>query len=114
DPIEYLHSDRQSIVSQREVCTDADTFDSALRGALRDTPDVLLIGEMRDAESAQAAVYFAETGHLVLSTLHTINANQALDRILHFFPTEVHSEIYLRLAATLVGVVAQRLVPRAD
>jgi len=114
DPIEYLHADRQSIVSQREIGTDADSFASALRGALRQTPDVLLIGEMRDAESAQAAVYFAETGHLVLSTLHTINANQALDRILHFFPSEVHAEIYLRLAATLVGIVAQRLVPRAD
>jgi twitching motility protein PilU len=114
DPIEYLHVDRQSIVSQREIGTDADSFASALRGALRQTPDVLLIGEMRDAESAQAAVYFAETGHLVLSTLHTINANQALDRILHFFPAEVHAEVFLRLAATLVGVVAQRLVPRAD
>jgi twitching motility protein PilU len=114
DPIEYLHGDRQSIVSQREVGADADSFASALRGALRQTPDVLLIGEMRDAESAQAAVYFAETGHLVLSTLHTINANQALDRVLHFFPPEIHAEMYLRLAGTLVGVVAQRLVPRAD
>jgi twitching motility protein PilU len=114
DPIEYLHADRQSIVSQREIGTDADSFASALRGALRQTPDVLLIGEMRDAESAQAAVYFAETGHLVLSTLHTINANQALDRILHFFPPEIHAEMYLRLAGTLVGIVAQRLVPRAD
>ena len=114
DPIEYLHEDRQSIVSQREIGTDADSFASALRGALRQTPDVLLIGEMRDAESAQAAVYFAETGHLVLSTLHTINANQALDRILHFFPPEIHGEMYLRLASTLVGIIAQRLVPRVD
>jgi len=114
DPIEYLHADRQSIVSQREIGTDAESFAAALRGALRQTPDVLLIGEIRDADSAQAAVYFAETGHFVLSTLHTINANQALDRLLHFFPPEVHGEIYLRLAATLVGVVAQRLVPRAD
>ena len=114
DPIEYLHTDRQSIISQREIGTDADSFASALRGALRQTPDVLLIGEMRDADSATAAVYFAETGHLVLSTLHTINANQALDRLLHFFPPEVHGEILLRLATTLVGVVAQRLVPRAD
>jgi twitching motility protein PilU len=114
DPIEYLHNDRQSIVSQREIGTDADSFASALRGALRQTPDVLLIGEMRDAESAQAGVYFAETGHLVLSTLHTINANQALERVLHFFPHEIHAEMYLRLATTLVGIVAQRLVPRAD
>ena len=114
DPIEFLHADRQSIVSQREIGTDTDSFASALRGALRQTPDVLLIGEMRDTASAQAAVYFAETGHLVLSTLHTINANQALDRVLHFFPPEVHTEIYQRLAATLVGIVALRLVPRAD
>jgi twitching motility protein PilU len=114
DPIEYLHEDYESIVSQREIGTDADSFASALRGALRQTPDVLLIGEMRDVDSATAAVYFAETGHLVLSTLHTINANQALDRILHFFPPEVHAETYLRLAATLVGVIAQRLVHRVD
>jgi twitching motility protein PilU len=114
DPIEYLHADRQSIVSQREIGTDAASFAAALRGALRQTPDVLLIGEMRDADSAQAGVYFAETGHLVLSTLHTINANQALDRVLHFFPAEIYDEIYLRLATTLVGIVAQRLVPRAD
>lgn len=114
DPIEYLHADRQSIVSQREIGTDADSFASALRGALRQTPDVLLIGEMRDTESAQAGVYFAETGHLVLSTLHTINANQALDRVLQFFPPDLHAEIYVRLSTTLVGVIAQRLVPRAD
>jgi twitching motility protein PilU len=114
DPIEYLHADRQSIVSQREIGTDADSFASALRGALRQTPDVLLIGEMRDVDSAQAGVYFAETGHLVLSTLHTINANQALNRLVHFFAAEIHEEIFLRLAATLVGVIAQRLVARAD
>jgi twitching motility protein PilU len=114
DPIEFLHADRQSIVSQREIGTDADSFASALRGALRQTPDVLLIGEMRDADSAQAGVYFAETGHLVLSTLHTINANQALNRLVHFFPPEIHEEIFLRLSATLVGIVAQRLIARAD
>jgi pilus retraction protein PilT len=114
DPIEYLHVDRQSVVSQREIGTDADSFASALRGALRQTPDVLLIGEMRDNESAQAGVYFSETGHLVLSTLHTINANQALNRLVHFFPSEVHEEMFLRLSTTLVGIVAQRLVSRAD
>jgi twitching motility protein PilU len=114
DPIEYLHEDRLGFVSQREVGTDAESFGAALQGALRQTPDVLLIGEMRDSDSATAAVYFAETGHLVLSTLHTTNASQALDRVLHFFPAEVHPELHLRLSMTLVGVVAQRLVPRAD
>jgi twitching motility protein PilU len=114
DPIEFLHADRRSIVSQREVGTDAESFAAALRGALRQTPDVLLIGEIRDVDSATAAVYFAETGHLVLSTLHTINVSQSLDRLLHFFPPEVHSETLLRLAATLVGVMGQRLVARSD
>jgi pilus retraction protein PilT len=114
DPIEYLHEDHQSIVSQREVGTDTESFASALMSALRQTPDVLLIGEIRDADSATAAVYFAETGHLVLSTLHTINVSQCLDRMLHFFPAETHAEVQLRLSATLVGVVGQRLVARAD
>ncbi len=114
DPIEYLHDDHEGFVSQREIGTDAESFATALRGALRQTPDVLLIGEMRDQDSATSAVYFAETGHLVLSTLHTTNANQALDRVLHFFPAETHPEVQLRLSATLVGIIAQRLVPRAD
>lgn len=114
DPIEYLHEDRLGFVSQREVGTDAESFATALKGALRQTPDVLLIGEMRDADSATAAVYFAETGHLVLSTLHTINASQAIDRVLHFFPAEVHPEVQLRLSMTLVAIIGQRLVPRAD
>jgi pilus retraction protein PilT len=114
DPIEYLHEDHLGFVSQREVGTDAASFADALKGALRQTPDVLLIGEMRDADSATSAVYLAETGHLVLSTLHTINASQALDRVLHFFPPETHGEMQLRLATTLVGVIGQRLVPRAD
>ncbi len=114
DPIEYLHEDRLSVVSQREVGTDTESFAAALQGALRQTPDVLLIGEMRDADSAQSAVYFAETGHLVLSTLHTTNSSQALDRVMHFFPPETHQEVQLRLSMTLVGIIAQRLVPRAD
>jgi len=114
DPIEYLHDDHEGFVSQREVGTDAESFTAALRGALRQTPDVLLIGEMRDQDSATSAVYFAETGHLVLSTLHTVNASQGLDRVLHFFPPETHPEVQLRLSVTLAGVIAQRLVPRAD
>ena len=114
DPIEFLHEDQLSLVSQREVGTDTPSFAKALEAALRQTPDVLLIGEMRDADSARSAVHFAETGHLVMSTLHTINANAALDRVLHFFPPETHAEVLLRLSMTLVGIIAQRLVPRVD
>jgi len=114
DPIEFLHQDHLASVSQREVGTDAESFAAALRGAPRQNPDVLVIGEMRDADSATAAVYFAETGHLVLSTLHSTNASQALDRVLHFLPAELHAEVQLRLSATLVGIVSQRLVSRAD
>jgi pilus retraction protein PilT len=114
DPIEFLHEDQLSLVSQREVGTDTPSFSVALQAALRQTPDVLLIGEMRDADSATSAVHFAETGHLVLSTLHTINANSALDRVMHFFPPETHAEVQLRLSMTLVGIIAQRLVPRVD
>ncbi len=114
DPIEFLHPDKRSLVSQREVATDTPSFHHALRAALRQAPDVLLIGEMRDRESADAALYFAETGHLVLSTLHTMNAAQSLERLLAFFPADHAQEILHRLSITLEGIVSQRLVPRAD
>jgi pilus retraction protein PilT len=114
DPIEFLHPDKRSLVSQREVATDTPSFHHALRAALRQAPDVLLIGEMRDRESADAALYFAETGHLVLSTLHTINAAQTLERLLAFFPPDGTQEILHRLSITLEGIVSQRLIPRAD
>jgi pilus retraction protein PilT len=114
DPIEFLHADSMSIVSQREVSTDTPGFHEALRAALRQTPDVLLIGEMRDRESAEAALYFAETGHLVLSTLHSLNAAQAVERMLAFFPADHAHEIYHRLSLTVVGIVAQRLIPRSE
>jgi twitching motility protein PilU len=114
DPIEFLHPDKKSIVSQREVGTDTPSFPQALRAALRQTPDVLLIGEMRDQESAEAALYFAETGHLVLSTLHSVNAPQAIERMLAFFPTDHSQEVLHRLSLTLEAIVSQRLVPRAD
>lgn len=114
DPIEFLHPDKRSLVSQREVATDTPSFHHALRAALRQAPDVLLIGEMRDRESADAALYFAETGHLVLSTLHTMNAAQAIERLLAFFPPDHTQEILHRLSITLEGIVSQRLVPRAD
>jgi pilus retraction protein PilT len=114
DPIEFLHPDKRSLVSQREVATDTPSFHHALRAALRQAPDVLLIGEMRDRESADAALYFAETGHLVLSPLHTINAAQTLERLLAFFPPDGTQEILHRLSITLEGIVSQRLIPRAD
>jgi twitching motility protein PilU len=114
DPIEFLHVDKTSIVSQREVGTDTASFSQALRAALRQTPDVVLIGEMRDQESAEAALYFAETGHLVLSTLHSVNASQAIERMLAFFPTTHAHEVLHRLSLTLEAIVSQRLVPRAD
>ncbi len=114
DPIEFVHADHRSLVSQREVGTDCDSFNTALRDALRQTPDVILIGEMRDVESATAAVHFAETGHLVLSTLHSINASQTIERILHFFPQESHNNVQLQLSLNLLGILSQRLVPRRD
>ncbi|MDR7544873.1 MAG: PilT/PilU family type 4a pilus ATPase [Armatimonadota bacterium] len=114
DPIEFLHPDKRSIVSQREVGTDTPSFADALRSALRQTPDVLLIGEMRDRDSAEAALYFAETGHLVLSTLHSVNASQALERMLAFFPSDHTQEVLHRLSLTLEAIVSQRLVLRSD
>ncbi len=114
DPIEFVHTDQRSLVSQREVGTDCESFAAALRDALRQTPDVILIGEMRDADSAEAAVHFAETGHLVLTTLHSTNASQAIERILHFFPAELHDDIQLQFSLNLIGVLSQRLVPRRD
>ncbi|NDD31599.1 MAG: PilT/PilU family type 4a pilus ATPase [Proteobacteria bacterium] len=114
DPIEYLHTDLNCIVSQREVGTDTVNFQDALESALRQAPDVLLIGEMRDQQSVKAAVYFAETGHLVLSTLHSNNATQTVERVVQFFPTEIHDQVYAQLSLNLRGVVSQRLVPRSD
>jgi len=114
DPIEFVHLDNRSLVSQREVGSDCDSFAMALRDALRQAPDVILIGEMRDVESAQAAVHFAETGHLVLTTLHSVNASQVVERILTFFPAEAHDDIQLQLSLNLLGVLSQRLIPRKD
>ncbi|MGQ0549741.1 MAG: PilT/PilU family type 4a pilus ATPase [Armatimonadota bacterium] len=114
DPIEFVHPDDQSIVSQREIGTDCESFGLALRDALRQAPDVILIGEIRDEESATAAVHFAETGHLVLSTLHSNNASQTLERLLHFFPAERLVNIALQLSLNLNGIISQRLVPRKD
>jgi len=114
DPIEFFHPDKQSIVSQREVLTDTPSLHDALRGALRKTSDVLLIGEMRDRESAEAALYFAETGHLVLSTLHSNNPSQTLERSFAFFSRDHAPEVLNRLSLTLEGIVSPRLISRTD
>lgn len=113
DPIEYVHHHHLSAVVQREVGEDTVSFGQALRSALREDPDVLLVGEMRDVESIQAAVTFAETGHLVLATLHTNDAAQSIERVIDVFPAERQQLVRIQLASTLAGVIAQRLVPRA-
>jgi twitching motility protein PilT len=114
DPIEVLHPDKLSIVSQREVGVDTQSFSEALRRVLRQDPDVILIGEMRDAETVDAALKAAETGHLVLSTLHTIDATETVNRIIDFFPAYQQKQIRLVLAGSLRGIVSQRLLQRAD
>jgi twitching motility protein PilT len=113
DPVEYVHTHKQSAVSQREVGLDSPSFDRALRSALREDPDVLLIGEMRDIESIQIALTMAETGHLVFGTLHTNDAPQAVDRIVDVFPAWRQEQTRVQLASSLAAVVAQRLVPKA-
>ena len=114
DPIEFIHPDDKSIISQREIGTDCESYSLGLRDALRQSPDVILIGEIRDEESATAAVHFAETGHLVMSTLHSNNASQTLERLLHFFPTSSHEGVALQLSLNLNAIVSQRLIPLKD
>ncbi len=114
DPIEYLHKDKKSIVHQREIGFDTKNFPQALRRALRQDPDVILIGEMRDEETVGTALSAAETGHLVLSTLHTIDAVETLNRIIDFFPPHHHQQIRAMLAGSLQGVISQRLIPTVD
>jgi twitching motility protein PilT len=114
DPIEYVHHHGQSIISQREVGGDVADFHDGLRSALREDPDVVLVGEMRDPESIAATLTVAETGHLVFATLHTNDTSSALDRIVDVFPADRQSQVRVQLAASLTGVVAQRLIPRTD
>lgn len=114
DPIEYLHRNRRSAISQREVGTDTESFDSALESVLRESPDVVLVGEMRNLESIAAAITIAETGHLVITTLHTNDSAQSIDRIIDVFPAERRSQIQVQLAGTLLAVLYQRLIPRID
>ena len=114
DPIEYLHKDRKSIINQREIGVDTDSFSHALRSALRQDPDVILVGEMRDFETIQTALLAAETGHLVLSTLHTLDATETINRIIAVFPPHQQKQIRIQLAGVLKAVLSQRLVPRCD
>ena len=112
DPIEYVHQHQVAAVNQREVGTDTESFPRAMRSALREDPDVLLVGEMRDLETTQTALTIAETGHLVLATLHTNDSSQALDRVIDIFAADQQAQIRVQLAAALTGIVYQRLVPR--
>lgn len=114
DPVEYLHKDKKSIISQREIGFDTLSFANALRGALRQDPDVILVGEMRDIETIETALTAAETGHLVLSTLHTLDATETINRIIAVFPPFQQRQIRLQLSSVIKGVISQRLVPRAD
>ncbi|MEP7027004.1 MAG: PilT/PilU family type 4a pilus ATPase [Candidatus Eisenbacteria bacterium] len=114
DPIEFVHPHKGCVITQREIGVDTESFAAALKSALRQAPDVILIGEMRDLETVSAAIHFAETGHLVLGTLHANNANQAVERVMNFFPHEAHAQLYGQLALNLRGIVSQRLVPLAS
>ncbi len=114
DPIEFMHQHNKCIVTQREVGIDTASFEAALKNTLRQAPDVILIGEVRSRETMEHAIAFAETGHLVLCTLHANNANQALDRIIHFFPDERHDQLFMDLSLNLRGIVAQQLIPTPD
>ncbi len=112
DPIEFVYPKGSSIISQREMGTDTHSWSLALRSSLREDPDVVLVGEMRDPETMQAAITLAETGHLVFSTLHTNSAAQSIDRIVDSFPSDQRSQVRIQLAATLKGIISQRLLPK--
>jgi twitching motility protein PilT len=114
DPIEYLHRDKKSIVNQRETGSDTESFGKALRAALRQDPDVILVGEMRDFETIQTSLTAAETGHLVLSTLHTTDAAETINRIISVFPPYQHKQVRVQLASILKSIISMRLVPMAD
>jgi twitching motility protein PilT len=114
DPIEYLHRDQQCIINQREIGVDTRSFAYALRSALRQDPDVILVGEMRDMETIETAMHAAETGHLVFSTLHTLDATETINRIISVFPPHQQKQIRLQLASVLKAAIAQRLIPKID
>ena len=114
DPIEFIHRHQGCIITQREVGLDTDSFEVALKNTLRQAPDVIMIGEVRNRETMEHAITFAETGHLCLCTLHANNANQALDRILHFFPGDRHQQLWMDLSLNLKAMIAQQLIPTPD
>ena len=114
DPIEYLHRDNRSVINQREIGVDTNSFAHALRSALRQDPDVILVGEMRDFETIQTALLAAETGHLVLSTLHTLDATETINRIIAVFPPHQQKQVRIQLSSVLKAVISQRLIPRTD
>jgi len=114
DPIEFVHTHKKSIITQREIGIDTHGYGSALKHTLRQAPDVILIGEVRDVETMEAAIDYAETGHLCLGTIHANNANQTIERIMNFFPPERHLQIYLQLSLNLRAIISQRLIPRID
>lgn len=114
DPIEFVHAHKNCVVTQREVGIDTDSWDAALKNTLRQAPDVILMGEIRDRETMEHAVSFAETGHLCMATLHANSANQALDRVINFFPEERRAQLLMDLSLNLKGMVSQRLVPKQD
>lgn len=114
DPIEFIHQHQGCVITQREVGIDTESFETALKNTLRQAPDVILIGEVRSRETMDHAIAFAETGHLCLCTLHANNANQALDRIIHFFPADRHSQLWMDLSLNLRAIIAQQLIPTPD
>lgn len=114
DPIEFVHKHKRSVITQREIGFDTMSYHAALKNTLRQAPDVILIGEIRDLETMEAAIAFAETGHLCLGTLHANNANQAIERAMNFFPVERHPQIYLQLSLNLRAIISQRLIPGLD
>ena len=114
DPIEFVHQHKKSVITQREVGIDTLSYSEALKNSMRQAPDVIIIGEIRDTETMESAITFAETGHLCLGTLHANNANQSIERIINFFPSERHDQIYLLLSLNLHAIISQRLVPAKD
>jgi twitching motility protein PilU len=114
DPVEFVHPHKNCVVTQREVGLDTDSWEAALKNTLRQAPDVILMGEIRDRETMEHAIAFAETGHLCLATLHANSANQALDRIINFFPEERRAQLLMDLSLNLKAMVSQRLIPRQD
>ena len=114
DPIEFIFSDKKSIFSQREVGRDTESFVTAIRAAMREDPDIVMVGEMRDKETVEAALNLAETGHLVFSTLHTAGSVQTVNRLVQFFSPDVQTQVRVRLGDSLLGVLSQRLLPKAS